>query len=271
MTYEDLLYEVDDRVAIITFNRPSRMNAFGKRLVNEIVTAVAQADADPEVRVLMLTGAGDRAFSTGFDLKETAEAPRKTLPEWRARMQSDIRFSFSVWDCSKPVIAVIDGYCLGGALELAQCCDVRYCSDAARFGFVEARFGSGIATMMMPWIMGPRCREYIYSGDMFEAAEAFQIGLVNRVIPKADLRAEALKRAKRMARVADSCLKWNKRAINHAFETMGLRAAIQYGAEACAIMDASGSPENDKFDEIRRTENVAAALKWREAQFKPYE
>src|SRR6185295_16229871 len=117
MTYEDLLYEVDDRVAIITFNRPSRMNAFGKRLVEEIVAAVTAADADPEVRVIVLTGAGGRAFSTGFDLKETAEAPRKTLPEWRARMQSDIRFSFSVWDCSKPVIAVIDGYCLGGALE----------------------------------------------------------------------------------------------------------------------------------------------------------
>ena len=100
---------------------------------------------------------------------------------------------------------------------------------------VEPRFSNGIATMIMPWILGHRARELIYTGDRFGAAEAQRLGLVDRVFPKAELEAETIKIAKRMSRVALDCLKWNKRAINQTFETMGLRAAIQYGSEACAI------------------------------------
>ncbi len=93
MSYQHLLYAVDDRVATITLNRPERHNALSPPLVDEIITAVAQADADDEVRVLVVTGAGGRAFSAGYDIKESAEKPRRSLAEWRARMQKDIRFS----------------------------------------------------------------------------------------------------------------------------------------------------------------------------------
>lgn len=217
MSYEQLTYETEDRVAILTLNRPERMNALSKRLVEEIKAAIAAADADPEIRVLIVTGAGDKAFSAGYDIKESAEAPKRGLAEWRARMQQDIAFTYTPWDCSKPVIAMINGFCLAGALEFAQCCDIRYCADDARFGVVETRFANGIATLMMPWILGNRCRELIYTGDMFGAEEAHRLGLVDRVFPKAELRAETLKIAKRMARVALDCLKYNKRAINQSF------------------------------------------------------
>jgi enoyl-CoA hydratase/carnithine racemase len=271
MSYQDLLYEVDDRVAVLTFNRAQRMNALGQTLIAEIKDALAKADADPEVRVIVITGTGGKAFSSGYDLKESAEIPKRTLPEWRKRMGEDLRFTYSPWECSKPVIAMIDGYCLAGALEFAQCCDVRYCSDDSTFGLIEARFSTGIATMIMPWIIGPRCRELIYSGDTFGADEAFRLGLVNRVFPKDQLRAETMKRAKRMSRVSLETLRGDKRAINHTFEVMGLRAAIQYCAETCAIIDATGSPEADTFDNIRREKNVGEALKWRAEQFAPYE
>ncbi|HZS82804.1 MAG TPA: enoyl-CoA hydratase/isomerase family protein [Stellaceae bacterium] len=271
MSYEQLTYETEDRVAILTLNRPERMNALSKRLVEEIKAAIAAADADPEIRVLIVTGAGDKAFSAGYDIKESAEAPKRGLAEWRARMQQDIAFTYTPWDCSKPVIAMINGFCLAGALEFAQCCDIRYCADDARFGVVETRFANGIATLMMPWILGNRCRELIYTGDMFGAEEAHRLGLVDRVFPKAELRAETLKIAKRMARVALDCLKYNKRAINQSFEIMGLRSAIQYGSEICAVMDAVGSPEAAEFDRLRRAEGLAAALKWRDAQFRPFE
>jgi enoyl-CoA hydratase/carnithine racemase len=271
MAYQQLLYDVDDRVARITLNRPERLNALSKLLVDEIIAALAEADADPAVRVVVITGAGGKAFSAGYDIKESAEAPKRTLAEWRARMQKDIKFTYAAWDCSKPVICMIDGFCLAGALEFAQCCDIRYCSDDAQFGVVETRFSNGIATMMMPWLIGNRCRELIYTGDRFGAAEALRLGLVDRVFPKANLAAETLKIARRMSRVALDCLKWNKRAINQTFEMMGLRTAIQYASEACAIMDATGSPEAEEFDRIRRAKGLGEALKWRDSLFAPYE
>jgi enoyl-CoA hydratase len=271
MTYQNLLYSVDDRVATITLNRPERHNALSLALIDEIIAAVAQADRDPEVRVLVITGAGDKAFSSGYDIKESAEKPKRTLAQWRARMQKDIHFTYSVWDCSKPVIAAIDGFCLAGALEFAMCCDIRICSDVATFAALEARFSNGIATMIMPWLIGQRSRALIYTGDTVTAQEAFRLGLVDKVFPKSNLHTEVTKFAKRMSRVSLECLQWDKRAINHAFETMGLRSAIQYGSEASAIMDAVSSPEAEQFDSIRRAKGMSAALKWRAEQFAPYE
>jgi enoyl-CoA hydratase len=272
VNYQDVAYAVDDRVAVITLDRPDRMNAFGKRLRDEFPDAVARADQDPEVRVIVVTGAGGRAFSTGYDQKESAQSEqKKSVEEWRGRMDSAYQFTRCVMDCSKPTIAVIDGYCLAGAMELAQMCDIRYCSDDARFGAIEARFSHGLATMIMPWIVGNHCRELIYTGDMFDAQEALRIGLVTRVYPKAFLADETLKIAKRMSRVALSCLQWNKRALRETFEIMGQRVALRYGVEAAAIMDAQSSPEYDRFDEIRRTEGLSKANQWRDAQFKQFE
>ncbi len=271
MSYQYLLYSVEDRVATLTLNRPERHNALSQGLVDEIMAAVAEADADPEVRVVIVTGAGGKAFSAGYDIKESAEKPKRTLAEWRARMQKDIKFTYSVWDCSKPVIALIDGICYAGALEFAMCCDMRYCSDVSTFAAVEARFSNGIATMIMPWLIGQKSRALIYTGDAIDAAEALRVGLVDGVFPKDEVQAQVTKIARRMSRVSLDCLRWNKRSINQAFETMGLRNAIAYGAEACAIMDSVGSPEAEKFDSIRRSEGLGAALKWRTEQFAPYE
>ena len=271
MAYEALIYEVDDRVAIITLNRPQRLNAFSLALRDEIVAAVKQADEDPAVRVLIITGAGGRAFSAGYDIKESADRPKRSLSEWRDRLAGDCAFTYSVWNCSKPVIAMIDGFCLAGALEFAQMCDIRYCSDDSTFGVVETRFSNGIATLIMPWVLGARCRELIYTGDKIDAQEALRIGLVNRVFAKANLRAETLKIAKRMSQVALACLQWNKRAINNTYETQGFHAAMRYGIEACSIMDASDTPEYRKFDEIRRGKGLNEALRWRDEQFAKYE
>jgi len=145
MSYQNLLYSVDDRVATVTLNRPERHNALSTALVDEIMAAMTQADRDPEVRIVILAGAGGTAFSSGYDIKESAEKPKRTVADWRVRMQKDIQFTYSVWDCSKPVIAMIDGFCLAGALELAMCCDMRYCSDVSTFAALEARFSNGIA------------------------------------------------------------------------------------------------------------------------------
>src|SRR5262249_58978215 len=129
MAYETLLYSVDDRVAVITLNRPERMNALSQKLCAELPSAIHSADQSDEVRVLVITGAGGKAFSAGYDIKESAAAPRRSLAEWRDRMNEWLQMTYRVWECTKPVIAMIPGYCLGGALEFVQMCDVRYASD----------------------------------------------------------------------------------------------------------------------------------------------
>src|SRR5690606_30537183 len=167
---------------------------------------------------------------------ERADAAKPTLAELNARYARQQAFNMSVWRCSKPVVAVIEGYCLAGALELALCCDIRYCSDDSQIGALEARFGGGMGTLMLPWVIGNRCRELVYTGDILPAAEALRIGLVDRVFLKATLAGETMKIAKRMSRVAASCQTWNKRAINQAFETMGLETALRYGMDAASIL-----------------------------------
>ena len=98
------------------------------------------------------------------------------MAAWRQRLQDGVEYTFSVWNCSKPVIAMIDGYCLAGGLEFVQMCDIRYASDTSHFGVVSTRFANGVATLAMPWIIGPHCRELIYSGDTIDASEALRLG-----------------------------------------------------------------------------------------------
>jgi enoyl-CoA hydratase/carnithine racemase len=264
---ETVLMGREGRVAILTINRPDKLNALSQQVRDDMLLLLGEIEKDDSVGVVVITGAGEKSFIAGADI---AEFEGRSPFDQREAMASprifDVMSSFP-----KPVIAMINGFCLAGALEFAQCCDLRYCSEDSSFGVVETRFSNGIATMMMPWILGNRCRELIYTGDRFGAAEALRLGLVDRVFPKAALEAETIKIAKRMSRVALDCLKWNKRAINQTFETMGLRAAIQYGSEACAIMDATGSPEAAEFDRIRRADGLGAALQWRDAQFAQFE
>jgi enoyl-CoA hydratase len=222
------------------------------------------------VRVLVVTGAGGKAFSAGYDMKESAEKADRSITACRERTHADLRFVLSAWDCSKPVIAMIDGYCLAGAFEFAMFCDVRICSDASTFACLEARFASAVTTIM-PWLIGQRSRLLVYTGDRIDAAEAHRLGLVDKVFPRASLQAEATKIARRMSRVAVEYLRSNKHAINLTFEAMGFRNSLQHGAELAAVMLADGSAEGRRFNEIRGKDGLAAALKWRDEQFAPFE
>jgi enoyl-CoA hydratase/carnithine racemase len=237
--------------------------------------ALAVADADDEVRVVITTGAGGKAFSAGYDLNNDPDSPTITgdtgVVDYRKRLNHDLQYTYAAWRCSKPVIAMINGYCLAGALELAQMCDMRYASDDSRFGVIETRFAAGVVTFAMPWVIGQRCRELIYTGDVIPADEAFRLGLVNRVFPKADLEAEVMKIAKRMSRVALAALQWNKRSLTQTYETMGFSAAMQYGLEACVMLDVTETPEGKKFKEIQKADGLTAAIRWRDAQFAPFE
>jgi len=266
---ETVNYAVDDRVAVVTLNRPDKLNAMNLKLCDEVQRAVAAADRDDDVRVIVLTGAGSRAFSSGYDLgSDDMELDVESLS---ARSRMDLEFTQTVWRASKPTIAMINGHCLGGALELAQMCDMRYAADTATFGVVETRFSVGVVTMVMPWLIGQASRELIYTGDTFGADEALRLGVVNRVFAADELERETMKLARRMSRVALAALQWNKRAINAAFEAMGFEHALRHGTDLAVLLNATSTPEYNAFAEVQARDGLTAAIRWREEQFKPYE
>jgi enoyl-CoA hydratase/carnithine racemase len=270
-TYETVELSFDERVAIITLNAPQTLNAISLRMSEEFPAALKQAEDNSDIRVIMVKGAGGRAFSSGYDIAEETDGARYTPATWAARLEHDLAFTLAVWECKKPMLAAIEGYCLAGGMEFAGMFDIRYCSDDAKFGVVDTRFSTGISTLILPWLVGAHCREIIYTGDMFDAARAERMGFVERVFPKDALYAEVLKIAKRMSMVAIECLSVNKQAINQTFETMGLMAALKAGNSSAALLNSMDTPEYRQFDEIKREQGMKAALKWRAAQFKAYE
>ncbi|RXG91889.1 enoyl-CoA hydratase/isomerase family protein [Bradyrhizobium vignae] len=277
MAYSTILYAVDDRVAWITLNRPSKGNALSLKLCAEFRDALASAERNPDARVVVVKGAGDRAFSTGFDMDgdKSEVAPSSlddwSLDDWSRYFDLGVKFIHSVFDCSKPVIAMIGGYCLAGALDFVISCDIRYCSDDSRFGAIETRMGIGDTELpMMSHLIGQRCRELVYTGDMFDAQDAYRLGLVSRVFPKESLEEEVTRIAKRMSRVALPALVWSKKALNNTLLAAGLDSALRYSCAADLIIGKSES-EFRRFREIQNSEGTKAAFKWRDSIFAPFE
>ena len=186
MTYSTIELASEDGVAILTFNRPKVLNAFDTALVREVGDAMNALSADDRTKVIVVRGSG-RAFSAGFDLKESAAITGKRTPEeWRAVLEADYRFIMSFWDCPKPTIAAVHGYCIGGAFELSLACDVTVAAEGTRFGSPEVKFGSGAVALLLPWVAGPKvAKELLLTGDDgLSATRALALGIVNHVVPE---------------------------------------------------------------------------------------
>ncbi|WP_157788488.1 enoyl-CoA hydratase/isomerase family protein [Bradyrhizobium japonicum] len=266
MAYSTIRYESDDRVAWITLNRPDKMNAISIKVSAEFRDALAVAERDPDVRVVVVKGAGGRAFSSGGDFVDEEYGG-----DYGKSLNSSMKLCSSVFECSKPVIAMIEGWCLGAGIEFALMCDMRYCSEDSRFGAIEARIGTLMATApMMPYLTGLRCRELIYTGDMFDAQEAYRLGIVNRVYPKDRLEEEVTRIAKRISRGSLAILRWHKKVLNNTLLAAGFDSALQYGV-ASGFASRSEPSEFAHFSELLKSEGVAAALKWRDSLFAPFE
>ncbi|MEM3510523.1 MAG: enoyl-CoA hydratase/isomerase family protein, partial [Nitrososphaerales archaeon] len=181
----NILYEKKNGVAWITINRPQVMNALDIETRKEMLTALLDADADEEVRAVVLTGAGDKAFSAGADLRIFRDMTPK---EARRYVKLAKQVARTIETLSKPVIAVVKGYAFGGGLELALSCDMIVASEDAKFGQTEINVGliPGVGgTQRLPRAVGIRkAKEMIYLGQMIDAQEAYRLGLVNRVVPR---------------------------------------------------------------------------------------
>ncbi len=238
MSYSDILYGVEDQIATITFNRPERMNAMGGALVEETVEALLAAQADNDVRVIIITGAGGRAFSAGGDLQRIAGSYELTANERRQGLQRTQQLIHTIRRVEKPVIAAVNGAAAGGGCDIALACDIRIASDKARFGEVFARIGlfpgTG-GTYLLPRVVGiAKALELIWTADMIDAQEAERIGLVSRVVPDDDLMSEARGLATRLAQGPPLAIALAKSAVYHGLD-LDIHSALEYAATAESI------------------------------------
>jgi enoyl-CoA hydratase len=235
MPYETLLLTIADRVATITLNRPKVLNALNALMLRELDELFATLAADDAIRVILLRGAGGKAFAAGADISELAEVDGSSGEQFAERTHRIFR---RVETLGKPVIAVIDGFALGGGCELAMACDFRIASENAKFGQPEVNLGvpPGYGgTQRTTRLLGSGMALYMcLTGEMIDAAEALRVGLVQRVVPIADLLPEALKIAKGIAAKAPLAITATKRAIREGASlplTQGLALeALHFGA-----------------------------------------
>ena len=270
MYFSTIRYEKSDRVGVLTLSRPERVNAINRTMLGEIQQVLDAVEADSEVSVLVVTGAGN-AFSSGFDLKEQMEAQPQGVEVWRKILRDDFDPVARFWSLSKPTIAAVRGACLASGCELALCCDITIASEDAVFGEPELKFGAGIVVMMLPWITGPKqAKEIIFNGlDNVSAAEALRLGIVNRVVPNGTDLAAAMAMARHIAVIDPVLVQQTKLAINRAYRIMGMDEALQVALDIDLTIEGQGSPDKREFMDIARRDGLRAALSWRDARFAP--
>ena len=238
---DTILYEVDDRVATVTLNRPDKLNAITPQLQRELVAALTRAADDPAVHVAIVRGAG-RGFSAGYDVT-SGDMVASGVPADRAQLERVVRGWLEIWDLALPVIAEVHGVCLAGGTQLAAICDVTFVADDARIGTPQLPLGAGYVASFWAWFVGPKKAKEVFfpTGAVISASEAVAMGLFNRVVPAADLAAEVKRYAQMVARTPKDLLALQKRAINRTQEAQGFREALLQGVEIDAIAHASPS------------------------------
>jgi len=268
MTRHHIKVEIEEPIASLIFNRPHVLNAFHNEAMDECGAALRELADDDRVRAILIRGEG-RAFSAGFDMKASAERDMSTVDHVRRQMERQFDFIMSFWDCPKPTIALVHGFCMAGAFEVALACDITLAAEGTRFGEPEVRFGTGIVAMLLPWTVLPKhAKEMLLTGnDKMDAARAHAIGIVNHVVPGDELLAFGRRMAFDIAAAAGPSIFFTKRAMNRTYEIMGMRDALRASLDIDVILNATPSAEKTEFNRIRRDQGLKAALAWRDSRF----
>jgi enoyl-CoA hydratase len=258
MTYENILFQQENGIATITFHRPKSLNALNGALLEEFSMALDQIAGNQDIRVLILTGTGEKSFVAGADITELATFGPLQAKVFARKSQSVIS---KLQELAIPVIAAVNGFALGGGCEMALACDFIYAAENAQFGLPEINLGliPGFGgTQRLPRLIGPNmAKEMIFTGKMVPAAEAKEIGLVNKVLPLASLMEETLKTAKLISAKGKVSLRAAKQSVNFGLNT-DLSTGLAIECEAFSLCMAS--------EDAR--EGTTAFLEKRKAEFK---
>ena len=200
MTYQHILVEVEDGVGIVTLNRPDKLNAMNRQLSSELHDAVKRMEGDEAIGCIVVTGAGERAFSAGGDIHEQREDDRRYTQEELDAHRPPRRSAYEIAACAKPTIGMINGLAYGGAAVLASSLDMRVGCEDNRFRFLAAAYGRINSTWTLPNQVGwPIAKELLFSARVVEAEEAYRIGLLNHLVPRDQLRAKTMELARMIA------------------------------------------------------------------------
>jgi enoyl-CoA hydratase len=253
----------------LTMDRPDSLNALNAELVDAMSRALDEAAEDEDVRVLILRGAG-RAFCAGYDLNEDASEGVLDASHWHESLRRSTEQMLKFLDHPKPVIASVHSYCLAGGTDLMLACDLAVAADDAYFGYVDVRFGSGVVSMFLPWVVGLRtAKELLFTGeDRVNAEDALRLGLVNRVVSRADLDDATLALAEDIAKNEPFVVQTTKRAVNRVWDVAGFRAAMAANTELDVMIEVANLPARDEFRRITTEQGLKAAIAWRDARYR---
>jgi enoyl-CoA hydratase/carnithine racemase len=279
MSYKDLIYSVEGKVATVTLNRPERMNALSRPLEAEMRAAFDEADADRKVRAIILTGAG-AAFSAGYDQAAApASGVRPSDPKgkshaeyiehWERLDGQRIDNWTHLWSLGKPVIAAVNGWAMGGGFWWQLACDLTIASDKAVFAQPEVRHISNtsyLLTALCGWKVANR---WGLTGDHFDAQEAYRIGMINEVVPHDELMPRARAMAERIALVPEPSIRLNKAIAMKGIQAAGLHSALLLEGALGALVHSSHNEEREKLFEAQRSKGLKAYLELRDGPFHP--
>ena len=272
MTLQTLTYSTEGRIARITLNRPDRLNAIVPAMPREIRIAVDRANADDEIHVIILQGAG-RAFCSGYDLKDFAEADADTpctqsmpwdpMVDYRA-MKGFTDDFFSLWRSHKPTICKVQGFAVAGGSDIALCCDLVVMAEDAKIGYMPARVWGCPTTAMWVYRLGAeKAKRMLLTGDTIDGRTAKEWGLVIDAVPEAELDDAVLKLAKRMAGVPKNQLMMQKLMINQAYDNMGLANTQMIATLFDGI--TRHSPEGQWFKHYAEEKGYKEAVRMRDS------
>ena len=258
MAYNNIIVETKDGISTITFNRPKALNALNGALLDEMDIALQEVAGNEDIRVLVLTGAGGKAFVAGADITELAKLDTLSA---KVFINKGLMVINRLTELPIPVIAAVNGFALGGGLEISMACDFIYASSSARFGQPEINLGliPGYGgTQRLPRIIGiGRAKELLLTGRMVTADEAHRLGIVNRVLPPEELMAEVMTTAREMASKGKVALRAIKQAVNNGLN-VDLASGLRIETDAFALCMASSDAK----------EGTSAFLEKRRPQFK---
>ncbi len=278
MAYENLLYEKSDKIVKVTLNRPQVLNALSEELVRELRLALDEADQDPQVRAVILTGAG-RAFSAGYDIKPREDGRQAADPYgleigeyikyWWDRDHYDTEEFMHIWKLGVPVIASVRGYCLGGGFWYSMACDITIAAEDAVFGQPEVRHISNTSFMLAALTNWKQAHRWALTGDHMGAEEAYRLGIVNKVVPVDKLEEETLALAERIAKVPEASVRLNKAVTWMGLEAMGLGAAMRVNAALSSLAHSSHGSHREALWDAQAKGGLKAFLEARDGPFLP--
>ena len=266
MNLSTVLFQRQGSIGIITLNRPEKLNAINDAMKADLHTALDMAEADEQVRAILVHGNG-RAFSAGFDLADGTAGT--DLAAKRQELEEDFDLIMRFWNSPKPTVAALHGFCLGGALELAVACDLTVAAAGAKMGEPEPKFGSGIVAMLLPWLISPKhAKQLLLTGeDRLDAQRAYEMGLINQIAEEGSHVETGLALAKKVAGLDRTAIAYTKQAINRSYDIMGMRQALLSALETDIIIEATETPESKEFNQILAAQGLKAALQWRQNRY----